>query len=91
MADTIRIKGGRGAVPTLQDRELGYSKDEKTLYIGTGGENVRLYSGNDTERIDTLIEDIKGIQATLTAINAEIETINTAIEDITARLDTTSE
>ena len=91
MADLIKIKGGNGAVPALQDRELGYSKTEKALYIGTEGENVLLYSANDTTRIDPLIEEVKGIQATLTAINSEIETINTAIEDITARLDTTSE
>ena len=88
MADTIRIKGGSGAVPNLQDRELGYSKTEKALYIGTGSGNVRLYSANDTERIDTLIEDVKSLQAEITALNEEIEAIK---ENITAMSETTSE
>ena len=58
MADLIRIKGGSGAVPTLQDRELGYSKDEQALYIGTANGNVRLCGVNDIRELRTLIEQI---------------------------------
>lgn len=58
MADLIRIKGGSGDVPVLQDRELAYSKDEKALYIGTDGGNVRLCSANDVSEIEALIENI---------------------------------
>lgn len=79
MADLIQIKGGSGDVPILQDRELGYKKDEKALYIGTGSENVRLCGKEDVERVNTLITSINGLQETLA-------TINTKIEDITARL-----
>lgn len=41
MSDTIRIKGGNGNVPRLEDRELAYSRDEQALYIGTDEGNVR--------------------------------------------------
>lgn len=58
MADLIKIKGGAGAVPTLQDREIGYSKDEKALYIGTANGNVRLCGADDISGLQTLINDI---------------------------------
>ena len=73
MADLITIKGGNGNVPTLQDRELAYRKDEKALYIGTESGNVRLCGAEDVTNID--------------ALNASIEAINTLLADITARLD----
>lgn len=59
MADIIKIKGGSGAVPTLQDRELAYSKDEQALYIGTENGNVKLVGGStDVSAIIKQIEDI---------------------------------
>ena len=58
MADLIRIKGGSGAVPTLQDREIAYSKDEKALYIGTDNGNVRLCGADDISELRQLISDI---------------------------------
>lgn len=58
MADLITIKGGSGNVPTLQDRELGYSKDEKALYIGTSNGNVRLCGADDIGALNTLINNI---------------------------------
>lgn len=58
MADLIKIKGGSGAVPTLQSRELAYSKDEKALYIGTDSGNVRLCGANDISELTQLINDI---------------------------------
>lgn len=58
MADLFKIKGGTGAVPTLQDREIGYSKDEKALYIGTANGNVRLCGADDISGLQTLINDI---------------------------------
>lgn len=43
MADTIQIRAGNKAnMPKLADRELGYVRDEKALYIGTAGGNVKL-------------------------------------------------
>lgn len=47
MADLIIIKGGKGDVPQLQDKELGYSRDEKALYIGTANGNVKLCNADD--------------------------------------------
>lgn len=58
MADLIRIKGGSGAAPELQDRELGYHKGEQTLYIGTEDGNVRLCGSGDIPRLEQLIENI---------------------------------
>lgn len=58
MADLITIKGGNGNPPTLQQRELAYSKDEKALYIGTENGNVRLCGADDVERLEALIIDI---------------------------------
>lgn len=47
MNDLIKIKGGVGETPVLQDRELGYNKTEGALYIGTPEGNVRLCGAND--------------------------------------------
>jgi hypothetical protein len=73
MADIIRIKGGNGDVPTLQDRELAYRKDEKALYIGTGKENERLCGADDIK--------------TIKSIENEINTLKQSIDNIIARLD----
>lgn len=58
MADTIKIKGGSGAVPRLVDREIGYRNDEKALYIGTKEGNVRLCGADDINELKQLIDDI---------------------------------
>lgn len=58
MADLIKIKSGSGNVPTLQDKELAYRKDEKALYIGTSGGNLRLCGANDISELRQLIDDI---------------------------------
>ena len=46
MADLIKIKGGEGEVPKLEERELGYSMDENALYIGTKDENKKISGGS---------------------------------------------
>lgn len=73
MADSIKIKGGAGDVPALQDREPAYSKTEKALYIGTDGTkngNVRLCGANDVSEL-----------------NAKIEALGKRIDDIITRLE----
>ena len=72
MADLIRIKGGNGNVPDLQDRELAIKKNgtESELYCGIGGKNVRLCGAGDAVRIEALyteIDSLKGIINTITA------------------------
>ena len=43
MADKIQIRAGKKEnMPLLTDRELGYVRDEKSLYIGTPSGNVDL-------------------------------------------------
>ena len=63
MDDTIKIRGGSGKTPELQDKELGYNRDEKALYIGTPEENVRLCGADDIagakKYADELIEGAK--------------------------------
>lgn len=68
MADLIRIKGGSGEVPTLQDRELAYRKDEKALYIGTDNGNVRLCGAENAVRIEEINTLLENITARLDAI-----------------------
>ena len=65
MADLIKIKGGSGNIPTLQDKELAYKKDDKELYIGTPSGNVRLCGADDISELRQLIE---GITARLEAL-----------------------
>ena len=71
MADLIKIKGGRGTVPTLQDREMAYGKDEKALYIGTDGGNERLCGAGDIAqliaRIDEIIARLEALEPTETS------------------------
>lgn len=73
MADLIRIKGGRGAVPTLQDRELAYSKDENALYIGTENGNVKLSGSGDDSAMKAYID---GLVATINARLDALEASN---------------
>lgn len=72
MADIIKIKGGSGAVPTLQDRELAYSKDEQALYIGTESGNVKLVTAiTDADVSDRLAE----LSGQITDIIARLEAL----------------
>lgn len=71
MADLIQIKGGNGAVPTLQDRELAYGKDEKALYIGTESGNVKLVTAiTDADVSDRLAELSGQIADIITRLDA---------------------
>lgn len=65
MADLIKIKGGSGEVPELEDRELGYSRDEKALYIGTKNGNERLCGA----------DDIATLQGKIDALTAKLEAL----------------
>lgn len=56
MNDLIKIKGGAGIMPMLQDRELGYHKTEKALYIGTPAGNVKLCNADDIQKLIDLAE-----------------------------------
>ena len=79
MADLIKIKGGNGNVPDLQDRELGYSRDEKALYIGTEDGNVRLGGSGDIVKVNALTARVTAIEGNLTEADEKIT-------DIEARL-----
>ena len=69
MADLIKIKGGNGNVPALQDRELAFAKDEKALYIGTDSGNIKLCDAEQEKRIKEYIDGlVAGINARLDAL-----------------------
>lgn len=56
MADLIQIKASDAVgVSFLADRELAYSRSERTLYIGDGGRrNQPLCSANTVSDVETL-------------------------------------
>lgn len=70
MADLIKIKGGEGEVPKLEERELGYSIDENALYIGTKDENKKI-SGDSSYQENILYIDYG--KATIDDIQAAID------------------
>ena len=74
MSDTIKIKGGTGNVPQLGDRELGYDKTNKILYIGHDGVgNVELCDPAKVERMNSrLIE----LSAKIDELTARIEELH---------------
>lgn len=59
MADLIKIKGGSGETPALEDREIAYNKSEKALYIGTPDGNVKLCSAEDMANIVKRLEALE--------------------------------
>ena len=83
MADTIRIKGGNGDVPTLQDREIAYRKDEKALYIGTGAGNIRLCGADDKKNSD---DEIQGLNKRVAALESKQASANSILENINAEI-----
>lgn len=66
MDDTIKIRGGKGETPELQDRELGYNRDEKALYIGTPENNVRLCGADDIANVKKYMNEL------MVAVNARL-------------------
>lgn len=74
MADSLQIRGGNKAtMPVLQIREIAYCKDEKALYIGTSGGNVKLCDADDPGRITAL-------ETTTATHTTQIETLETSVE-----------
>lgn len=84
MADLMRIKGGNGDVPKLDDRELGYRKDLKELYIGTDDGNIRLCGAKDKKELKDYIDSLI---TTLETIETTIATLEETVADINSRLD----
>lgn len=80
MADLIQIKGGSGNVPTLQDREIAYSKDEKALYIGTSSGNVRLCGVEELVKIADIYTKIDNITTQLGELQTRLEALETPTE-----------
>lgn len=68
MSDLIKIKGGRGDVPALQDREIAYKKDEMALYVGTSNGNVLLCKANDVTKLAECEQRLNGCENRLNAL-----------------------
>lgn len=72
MADLIKIKGGNGSTPKLQDREPAYNKDERALYIGTEDGNVKVGDAGWEQRINDLRAYVDGL---VSGINARLDAL----------------
>lgn len=82
MADTILLRGGKKAdMPTLSTREIVCATDEKALYVGINGVNVRMCGADDRAEIDkkltanqlelmTELADESELTAVITAYNS---------------------
>ena len=67
MADTILLRGGKKAnMPTLREREIVVATDEKAVYIGIGGANVRVCGADDKTELDRKLTATQ--MASLTAL-----------------------
>lgn len=74
MADTIQIRAGNKAnMPKLADRELGYVRDEKALYIGTAGGNVKLCDADLEGTVNKLGDTVNAQGETLSAQQQALE------------------
>ena len=75
MADTIQIRAGNKAnMPKLADRELGYVRDEKALYIGTAGGNVKLCDADLEGTVNKLGDTVSTLNGTVTELGNTVTT-----------------
>ena len=73
MADTILLRAGNKAhMPTLINREIGYCKDEKALYIGTPTGNVKLGGITEEERTAIINEAVAKALEEFAKVTAEV-------------------
>lgn len=65
MADTVQIRAGaKSGLPDLTDRELGWTRDEEELHIGTPTGN-KMVTGKVWEAVAALQETLTAQQETL--------------------------
>ena len=83
MADLIQIKRGDTTGTTfLADGELGYSREEKALYIGDGGKrNQKLCSAETAAEVERIAGEL---QNKLTAAKTEAVGTISAESDLSA-------
>ena len=72
MADKILIRAGNDPTKALGDRELGYCKDDKTLYIGTPDGNVKLSGITEAERTAIINEAVAKALEEFAKVTAEV-------------------
>ena len=83
MADKILIKGGKLAdMPQLSEREIVCATDEKSLYIGINGTNVRVCGAGDKAELELKID--KKLEATASEAQASIDSSTDIAGVITA-------
>lgn len=77
MADTVQIRAGaRSGLPDLTDREFGWTRDEKELYIGTHAGNEKV-TGKVWEAL-TALQTALGNKLTATPAAAQAALADTA-------------
>lgn len=67
MATKLLIRRGEGEVPTLDEGELGFRLDDKTLYIGHDDGNVQVLTGAGGAASEA--ETLTGLEATVEELN----------------------
>lgn len=78
MADLIQIKAGEDPKSVLSDREIGYRKKDKALFVGIDGKNEKVCSGKEIEDIAT------ELQNKLTAVQIATQGTLSAESDLSA-------
>lgn len=81
MADTIKLKGGSGAVPSLADKEPAYSRTEKALYVGTPQGNEKVGDAFWETRIKALEDEVVSLRG---YIDDQVAEINTRLDALTS-------
>lgn len=81
MADTIQIRAGYKAnMPKLTDRELGYVRDERALYIGTATGNVKLCDADLEGTVTAQGNTIGGLQNTVQSHTNGIASLSSTVQ-----------
>jgi hypothetical protein len=83
MDDVILIKATNGnnePKQLLNDREFGYNRREKALYIGDNGQRVKLCQADDVGRIANKVETL-GDDANLAQVVAKINEVISVLQD----------
>ncbi|MBE7025048.1 MAG: hypothetical protein E7408_03220 [Ruminococcaceae bacterium] len=80
MADTIKLKGGGGAVPSLADKEPAYSRTEKALYVGTPTGNEKVGDAFWEIRIRALEDEVISLRG---YIDGQVAGISTRLDALT--------
>lgn len=86
MADSLQIRGGnKDGIPKLADRELGYCKDENTLYIGTTSGNQKIADAAVFNQITKLQIRTAGVEIKATNLETRATNLETSATNLESK------